>query len=166
MKNKPFVNELYCNRDGIYSVYLMIKYFQYNKYPISALYVSDLEKNLEYECWGDNYKNGKKYNPKTVMNDESSRFAYDKKRINQSELKYPIIVCDGYVIDGMHRLAKAYSYKHTIINAYIINHDLLSKFLISVDLSDKGIKTVENYDQQYFDDLYNLKFNGSKWCNK
>lgn len=166
MNNKSFINELYCNGYGIYSVYMMIKYFKYNKYPISALYVSSLEKNLGYECWGDNHNNGKKYSPKTVMEEASPLFEYEKKRINQSELKYPIIICDGYVIDGMHRLSKAFSYKHTIINAYVIDNDLFSKFLLSIDLSDKGIKTVENYNQQYLDDLYNLKFNNSKWSKK
>jgi hypothetical protein len=164
MSNKQqFVNELYSNNDGIYSVYMMIKYFNNNRFSTKkAVYVSELRKKLDNECWGDPHENGQKYSPMKVINN-TIQYKDEKNRIDKSLLKYPIIMCDGHVIDGMHRLAKAYINNYTLINAYTIDNDLLSKFLITPDLSNNGVVYAENLGKQYLDDLYNLRFANSKW---
>ena len=56
----------------------------------------------------------------------------DYNRIIHADLRYPIIITEKYkVIDGMHRLAKAYLKDKKYIRAYIIDKQIMKKFIIS-----------------------------------
>lgn len=72
-----------------------------------------------------------------------------------SNLKYPIIIANNNIVDGVHRLTKAYLENRKYINSYIFNEDLLKKFLINKKLDWNKIDKLNTYD---FIELFYKKF--------
>ena len=74
----------------------------------------------------------------------------DYNRIINADLRYPIIITKNYkVIDGMHRLSKAYLKKKKHIRSYIIDKNTMKKFIIS---KKKG-KTWKPSNWNYYENL-------------
>jgi hypothetical protein len=68
--------------------------------------VSDLFPKLKRKTWGD-YE--EKYSPLQVIN-KPLNYNYEWERIQNANLKYPILYWKEkkIIVDGLHRLAKAY----------------------------------------------------------
>lgn len=114
--------------DGrVYSVNMMFLYINENKPKEVQLLVEDLKYQLEFACWGSEDDNG--YTPLSVLEDPISRPS-EYKRIVGVDLSYPIIVSGGFIIDGMHRLAKSVLQNNKYIAAYIFDAELLDTFII------------------------------------
>lgn len=75
------------------------------------------------------------------------------KRILDAELKYPIIIDKktGYVIDGMHRLAKSYMLNKRHIHAHVFDDGLMSKFILTSKKDAK--KEWTGADWAYYESL-------------
>jgi hypothetical protein len=67
--------------------------------PVQERSVASLEEQLDHNCWFDPDE------PPTVR-----RVVEHVRRIAQADFQYPIILSDtGEIMDGMHRLAKAWA---------------------------------------------------------
>lgn len=115
------------NNKYIYSVDMMMAYINIYKPKHKKYSIKDFEHNMDYQGWGNiNYM----YSPREVLNNPT-KYADDYDRILNADLKYPIIINGKNVIDGMHRLTKAYMERKKEIRAYEFNGDLLKKFMVN-----------------------------------
>lgn len=121
--------QTYSDNKYIYSVDMMFTYIYFNKPKYEKLKVEDLLYQLEYQGWGDPIKNIK-YSAIDVINNKEN-YMDEYKRILNANLNFPIIVSyDGNIIDGIHRLSKAYLNNIKYIKAYIFDKKLMKKFII------------------------------------
>jgi hypothetical protein len=147
----------YSNENGIYSIDMMIVYFNTQPFPVTSIVISTLENHLYIKGWGSVSSKGIKYSPSDVIRNPIL-FPKDFKNIKNSDTQYPIIICGNFIIDGLHRLAKNFMNKQSNINAYVITEELMSKFLLTSDISKKGWKYVDNLPIYSLIILYHNKF--------
>jgi hypothetical protein len=135
----------------------MIKYFAGNEHDTTFVNVSDYESKLNIKCWGNPYVKKLRYTPLTVLSNPA-KYNRDFKRIVEANMEHPIIIYNNQVIDGMHRLTKAYSHGQVIIGAYKISSELFSKFCITSDITKEWWTYVRSLDETYFERLYKIRF--------
>lgn len=123
---------LYTDSKYCYSVDAMISYIHNHKIEVEKVPAKPFYGLLDNKSWIDS-NNNHEYSPIDVINDPK-KYPNDANRITEADLKYPIIlshVNDNYfVVDGYHRLAKAYLTKKKNIRVIIFNKDLLDKFIL------------------------------------
>jgi hypothetical protein len=151
--------QTYSNNESVYSVDMMFAYLKTNKYPITKINVSDFFDTLEYKGWGEPSKNI--YYSATDVIANPRKYVTDYKRILKADLSYPIIISsDGFIVDGVHRLTKAYLKKIKTIKAYIFDSKLMEKFKIADKTPDVWDK-IDKIPYYEIISLYNERF-----CNK
>lgn len=115
----------------IYSLDLMFMYIN-NKHIVSKKIKTRRVKNqLFYKCWANRIA------PIQVVADPKIDLV-NWSKIDEADLRYPIFI-DGRtsradkfnIIDGMHRLAKAYLTDKKYVRAYVFDSDLLKKFILA-----------------------------------
>lgn len=121
--------QTYSDGMSIYSVDLMIAYVNIHKPATVKIDPRDyINSVINYKGWGDPSKKIF-YSPQDVL-DSPKLYNDDHERITTANLKCPIIMTtDNLVIDGVHRLVKAFQAK-THIRAFVFDSALLKKFLI------------------------------------
>ena len=110
---------------NVYSVDLMFAYINIFKPEINKIKLDIINYNMDTKGWGegdisvnDVLKNPKKYKD-------------DYNRINNANLKYPIIMdIKGNIYDGVHRYIKSKLLNKKIIKVYLFDNKLLDKFII------------------------------------
>lgn len=141
----------YSDGDKIYLVDLMIAYVNIVDYPSINIDTNDYLQHLNSKCWR---RYGKKYSPVDVLND-TSNYDHDMNKIKNADLKYPIIIHNGNIVDGMHRLSKAYLHRKSHLKAYVFSDALMKKFLVS----NKGdYKKLEKLEVHHFIEMFNDRF--------
>lgn len=144
----------YSDHHHIYSVDMMFAYVRQHKPKYIRVPVKGLTKQLSYKGWGDPVSK-KLYSPVDVLK-YPQRYKKDTERIGLADLRYPIILStDGDIIDGMHRLAKAYQSNVTEIRAYQFSKSLMKKFIIGKRGDWDKIAKMELFD---FMNLYIKRF--------
>lgn len=129
----------------IYSVDMMFAYVNIYKHKISEVKIEDYEKYLNYNIWGD-IRIDNSFSPLDVISDPKNElYKNDIARIKKANLKYPIFVYNGYIVDGMHRLVKAKMMKKKTIKAYVFDDKLMAKFLLDNKGNWKKIDSLETY---------------------
>ena len=111
---------------NVYSVDLMFAYINIFKPEINKIKLDIINYNMDTKGWGegdisvnDVLKNPKKYKD-------------DYNRINNANLKYPIIMdIKGNIYDGVHRYIKSKLLNKKIIKVYLFDNKLLDKFIIN-----------------------------------
>ena len=162
--------QTYSDNNAIYSVDMMFVYLKNNDHPIKEINVGEYKNVLEYSGWGDpssfDYDNqddpGKNiaYSAKDVIGNPK-KYPDEYERILNANLSYPIIIsANNDVIDGVHRLTKAFLEKKKKIKAYIFDEKLMKKFKIANKTKNiwEKIDKMQTYE---FIDLYYKRF-----CNK
>lgn len=143
----------------IYSVDMMFAYVNIFKPTISEVKIVDYEKYLDYNIWGDVRVNNS-FSPLDVIADlKNELYKNDIARIKKANLKYPIFVYNGYVVDGMHRLVKAKMMKKKTIKAYVFDDKLMAKFLLD---SKGNWKKVDNLETYIYIEMFIKKFINKK----
>jgi len=119
----------YSDGKNIYSVDLMIAYVNILKPKFIKInpnyYIDSI---INYKGW---YDTSSKifYSHQEVLN-EPKKYKDDYIRIINADINYPIIITkNNIVVDGVHRLIKAFYLKKQI-NAYVFDNKLLKKFLL------------------------------------
>lgn len=108
---------------------------------------------MDYKGWGDPKKNIK-YSPNDVLNNPK-KYKTDYSRIINADIKYPIIITNDIIVDGVHRLTKAQLLNKKYIKAHIFNDKQMSKFLIGNNKNWEKIDKLQTYD---FIKLFNERF--------
>ena len=63
------------------------------------------------------------------------KYKDDAERIKRANLAYPVIVTGKYtIVDGYHRIAKAYLEKKKYVDVYIFDSELMNKFIINKNM--------------------------------
>ena len=135
---------------NIYSVDMMFAYINLFKPKSKSLKIKDLEYMLHQNTWGN--PSGLQITPIKVL-ENPQKYKDHMRRIKKADLKYPIIVYDKFVIDGVHRLTKAYLEKKKIIKATVFTKDLLQKFKIAKygDWSKVDKLQIHDYIQMFYE---------------
>ncbi len=154
----------YSDSKYIYSVNMMFIFINMYKYKHRKILLNNIINNLHYNVWGS-IKSEDRYSPMNVINNPNN-YEKNSKLIKESELKYPIIgyfVIDKnnknniYIIDGYHRLAKAYLDKNKYINIYIFTQEMLKYFKIT-KYDYNGIDLIKNIKESEILSIYNKRF--------
>ncbi len=112
--------EIYCDAEKLGSLDI----------PIVDFKINDLIWNFDLPLWG---KDGESWNltPWDVINKVPGS-ASQRKRVENIDMTYPILVIERnnkwLIIDGVHRLVKAYLDDQKTILAKIITQDLIDKY--------------------------------------
>jgi len=116
----------YNDDDYIYSVDMMLAYVNMHTPPVTTISLDTLVPQLEDKVWG----NGS-ISPMSVLKKiDAKKYAPIVSQIHGAELKYPILMHNGYIIDGFHRLSKAYLTGKKIIHAHVFDTSLMKKFIL------------------------------------
>ena len=138
----------------IYSVDMMFAYINIFKPKYTKIKIDQLLHNLEYKGWGDP-KNNLFYSPKQVL-ENPKKYKDEIKRINDAELKYPIIVYNDNIVDGVHRLSKSYLLNKKTIKAYIFDDKTIKNFIIDKNKDWNKVDKIQIYN---YIELFIKKFN-------
>ena len=120
--------EIYCDAEKLGSLNI----------PLVDFEIGNLIWNFDLPLWG---KDGESWNltPRDVIN-EISGSAGQRKRVESVDMTYPILVIEKngkwLIIDGVHRLVKAYLDGQKTILAKIITQDLVDKYPWKIDSKD------------------------------
>jgi len=123
----------YTDDNFIYLVDLMFMYIK--TITSTKIKLENMLPQLKIKDWGN-------FSPIEVIKNKSVS-PEDYKRIIKADLRYPII------IDGMHRLSKAFLLKKKYVRAYKIDDKTMEKFIIS---KRKG-KEWDASDWNYYESL-------------
>ena len=114
----------------IYSVDMMFAYVNIFTPKTISVKISDFTNKLDDNYWGNPNKKGNKISPLMVLNNPS-KYKKHMKRIKKANFKYPIMMYNNKLIDGMHRIIKAKLNNKKTIKAYNFKKDIFKKFLIN-----------------------------------
>lgn len=140
--------KLFKYKKYIYSVDMMIAYINIFKIKYENIKIDELSHVLNFNYWT---KNNISYSPLDVINDK--KYKKELNEIKNVDLKYPIIIADKgvfkdyyVVIDGVHRLTKAYLNNKKYIKTYILNKEECKKFLIDKSGNYNKVDKMKIYD--------------------
>lgn len=94
---------------------------------ISEIVTENFEEVLSDPVWGEK---GNEYSALDVLSNRE-KYADDYERIIAADLRYPIMIYKDHVVDGVHRLAKAYVKRLTKIKAQVISKEQMKEALLS-----------------------------------
>lgn len=95
--------------------------------------IKKLLHHLDDEVWyrdvDESNIDGAKVSPNDVIkNPTKHKRRYN--RIKKSNYKLPVVICDGILVDGYHRLANAFLDGRSRISAYLITEEVLQPFAV------------------------------------
>ncbi len=152
----------YCSdENNIYSVYLIISYIEKNKPKTYTFETQKFLSKLKLKDWGPI---SNIYSPIDVLNNKNN-YIDEYNRIINSDLKYPIVLNENHnIVDGMHRLTKAYLLNEKYIQAYIFDKELMEKFIVS-KMSIENWNNCEFLTSDDLDKIYQERFNSKNLNN-
>ncbi len=118
-----------------YSVDLLFLYLKDHYVPVILFPVKKLLPELSSKSWSE----GIKFGPFDVIENEK-KFKKDYKRILKADLRYPILywhpkkMKHGFIVDGLHRLSKAYFIRH---DKYIKVRELTDDIMKFAQITEK-----------------------------
>ena len=127
----PVPLRTYADEKNIYSVDMMLAYLNTHKHPVTELPMTEFEWQLQQDVWGD-------WSPADVLkNPKAKKYAENSERIKKADLSYPVIVtAQGHkLVDGYHRVAKAFSQGKKTVQAVIFPASLMRKFILNDELN-------------------------------
>jgi len=138
------------NHKDLYSVDMMFAYLNTHKHPVIKLSLDIFVPQLNEIVWGG-------WSPMTVIEKIGmKKYQENAEQIKAADLSYPIIVTEKHVIiDGYHRLAKAYLEGKKDIKVNVIDDALLRKFLLVKGMDFAKLNSLAIYDIL---ELWNKRF--------
>jgi hypothetical protein len=109
---------------------MMMAYVNIFKPQTIQLSIEVLKPQLENNLWGD-------FSPLDVLqNPTKKKYAGHSKRIKEADLSYPIFLTSKHIIiDGAHRISKAFLKNRKTIDAYIFTPSVMKQFIIHEGLT-------------------------------
>lgn len=109
------IDHIYHDKTGTYDIYKLHKITKNN--PTTIVPLSKFTNHIKKKEWG-------KYSIKNVL-DNPDKYPEEMKEIKNVDLRYPILIHKDNVIDGNHRLAKAFLLRKKKIKAkYITDNQM------------------------------------------
>jgi hypothetical protein len=138
----------------VYSVDLMIAYINKYKPPYGVYTITDgeIEEVINHKGWGPDPG----YSVVDVL-ENPKKYPEDKKRIDNADLSFPVIVYDGVIMDGVHRFAKQYVQKNRQLKAYVFGPELMKKFEIG-KTNKKSWDKINSMELYEYIILFNERF--------
>lgn len=121
----------FSDKSGTYSVDMMHAYVNIFKPKTTAVQVADHVRTLDLDGWGDGTPKNR-YSANDVLANPG-RYPEEVRRIEEADLKFPILVANGFIVDGVHRLAKAVQQGKPTLKAVVLDKALLKKFAVKTD---------------------------------
>ena len=154
---KKLATQTYRDNKKTYNVDELIKLTKNNKVVEEP--ISKFKKNLKEDMWEDSDEND--ISLQDVL-DNRSKYKRESVRIKEVTFKYPILVWKGDIVDGNHRLAKAFDEEKETIDVRYITDEQMEKCLyqeiefpksehkdIKKDLKERGyVYTTRVSDEQ------------------
>ena len=115
----------------------MIAYCALVGNPIEEFSIDIFVPQLEQKVWGE-------WSPKTVIEKmDVKKYHENSERIKKADLSYPIIITGNKtavtkahsIVDGYHRISRAYLEGKKYINAYVFDKSLMNNFIINKDMN-------------------------------
>ena len=129
----------------VYSVDLMFAYINIFKPEIHKINLDSVNYDVNAKCWGDG--NISVYD--VLQNPKKYKDDYD--RINNANLKYPIIMdFKGNIFDGVHRYIKAKKLNKKTIKVYLFNNELLKNFIIDKNSNYNKKLEINEYIELFY----------------
>lgn len=117
---KKLAGQVYEEKSGTYDIDKLIKITEDN--DVIEEPIKKFKKNLKEEMWVDSNDNN--ISLQDVL-DNKSKYKKESKGIKDVKLRYPILVWKGDVVDGNHRLAKAFDQEEdTILVKYVTDEQM------------------------------------------
>ena len=140
----------YHDNKNIYSVDMMISYVNTYEHSVVKLPMDNLIAQLNRKVWGE-------WSPMDVIEKMNlKKYKEDADRIQEADLSYPVIMSGKHIVDGYHRVAKAYSEGKKYVNAYIFDEDLMKKFILNRDMD--FVKVHQHTDVSDILELWSKRF--------
>ena len=124
----------------IYSVDLLFYLLKDGLIPSKTVPFHKFKKFLGGKVWGNPVNWKERFSPKDVLN-HPKKYPSHYRRIKKADLRYAILVSESLkILDGYHRLTKAYLLKKKKIKVKILKRKLLEGVKLAED-------TKEGWDQ-------------------
>ncbi len=166
--DKPI--ETYEAGDDVYSTDLAIRWA--NEYGVPKdIPVSRFSDAINQYSWVDANENP--VTPQMVLDDRHNP-AYKEHvdRLERADLRYPILIHDGHIIDGFHRMTKAILKGYKTVKGVVIPDSVFKKLYVGsaktfYDNPDKSVIRMlyrlldNNEDRMYhaiLDNIYRVRF--------
>jgi len=124
----------YHNNKNIYSVDMMLCYVKTHGHQKQKLPIEEFLPQLKEKVWTP-------WSPMDVIEKPHlKKYKEDVERIEKANLAYPVIVTGKHtIVDGYHRIAKAYLENKTHIDAYVFDSELMNKFILDKNMDIRKV---------------------------
>ena len=124
----------------IYSVDMMLAYLNTVGHPTTTFPITSLLDQLQKTVWDTE--------PMSVLKQmDAKKYKTNAERIRKANLAYPIIVTSKHVIvDGYHRVARAYMEGITTIDAHVFDAALMRKFILVKGMDFAALSKINIFD--------------------
>lgn len=149
--------QTYSDNNKIYSVDMMFAYIHVFEHQITTVDTMDYSDTLKHKGWGNPNKKIL-FSPLDVLKNPKL-YESDMKRIKKANLSFPIIIHNGNIVDGVHRLTKAFLKNKKHLDAYIFDDSLMKKFLINNKGDWNKVDNMNTYDfiVKFYQEFHNIK---------
>jgi len=119
----------YHNNKNIYSVDMMLCYIKTHGHQKQKLPIEEFLPQLNEKVWTP-------WSPMDVIEKPHlKKYKEDVERIEKANLAYPVIVTGKHtIVDGYHRIAKAYLENKKNVDAYVFDSELMNKFILDKNM--------------------------------
>lgn len=119
----------YHNNKNIYSVDMMLCYIKTQGHQKQKLPIEEFLPQLNEKVWTP-------WSPMDVIEKPHlKKYKEDVERIEKANLAYPVIVTGKHtIVDGYHRIAKAYLENKKNVDAYVFDSELMNKFILDKNM--------------------------------
>jgi hypothetical protein len=124
----------YHNNKNIYSVDMMLCYVKTQGHQKQKLPIEEFLPQLKENVWTP-------WSPMDVIEKPHlKKYKEDVERIEKANLAYPVIVTGKHtIVDGYHRIAKAYLEKKKHVDAYVFDSELMNKFILDKNMDIRKV---------------------------
>ena len=126
--------KIYNREKNVYSVDLMIAYVGLFELESIEVDIEKLRPSMNLPYWlSRKGRDMRRLSPAQALEDPDE-YPDHTRKIAQADLRYPIFIHEDYrLIDGAHRLAKAFSDDRKTIKAYMFSDELMEKFIVNTE---------------------------------
>lgn len=117
--------------DAGYEIYCDVKKIQALNLPVVDFEIDKLIWNFDLPFWEKDGTDDWNLTPRDVIDKTDGSMGH-QERVEQADLQFPILLLNKndkwLIIDGVHRLVKAFQARHKTIKAKIVSAEIIEKY--------------------------------------